>query len=148
MVMDMEYYYITQCEIDDMTNVLISQIRESKRVFQGVIGIANGGLHISHKIAEALNLDHSIAQISCYEGQNFRNNIQVGDLPPLLENQLVIDDLIDTGKTFEFFDELYGVQNHAIAVLFWQNGSFQKPDFFVKEKPPQWIVFPWELENA
>lgn len=140
----MEYCYISQYEVDDMVNVLISQVHESKRIFQGVIGIANGGLYISHKIADVLGLEHSIAHISCYEGQNFRNDIQIGKLPPLLENQIIVDDLIDTGRTFETFDALYGLQGHAIAVLFWHKGSFRKPDFFVREKPSQWIVFPWE----
>ena len=143
----MNKIYFYQSEIDEMIVVLIDQIKDSGRSFRGVIGIANGGLHISRKVAAALNVEHQEIGISCYDGEK-KQTSPIVTFPTCqnpVANQLVVDDLIDTGDTMRFFSNLYNLQDDsAIAVLFWKQGSFRKPDFYVREKPPEWIVFPWE----
>jgi len=51
---------------------------------------------------------------------------------------LVVDDLVDTGKTIK------GLLQDT-AVIFYKPRSIVKPTFYVTEVPnDEWIVFPWE----
>ena len=149
----MDKIYYTQSEIDQMIFDLISQVQASGRSFEGVVGIANGGLHISHKIADALGIDHHKVGISCYYGTEKRELPIIeydvwNPLPRPLENRLIVDDLIDSGQTMEVFDRRFPIkEDSAVAVLFWKRESFREPEFYAQEKPPQWIVFPWEKED-
>jgi hypoxanthine phosphoribosyltransferase len=140
----MDEMYLDQEEIDEMICDLIHQVQNSGKKFSCVVGIANGGLHISIPVAAALGLKHKSVYISYYEKKHKREKpIVRGSF--LGSNCLVIDDLTDTGKTLDSFRERFG-SNHDFAVLFWDTKT-QKPEFYVKEKPPNWIVFPWEIEK-
>jgi hypothetical protein len=59
---------------------------------------------------------------------------------------LLIDDVSDTGKSFEFAVEYLQRRKLQIlqtAALHYKPHSIFKPDFFVKETS-NWIVYPWE----
>ena len=59
----------------------------------------------------------------------------------LPKNSLVVDDLIDKGKTMHTLNKHYGSVD--TAVLFWNPESY-KPTYFVEYKPIDWLIFPWE----
>ena len=61
------------------------------------------------------------------------------------KNILVVDDICDTGKTFQDI-ELYGFQT---AALFLRLDSPFKPELFSRiSEDDSWIVFPWERKDA
>lgn len=65
------------------------------------------------------------------------------DLPisyQLKKNSLVVDDLIDSGKTLDQFPD------NDKAVLFVKNDNENKINYFVKVLN-EWITFPWEKEE-
>lgn len=139
--------YLTQLDIDDMIEDLVHQVQFDARHFTRVVGIANGGLPVSKSLAEALGLPHESVRISHYDGKVLRDI-------PIIEGQLsqptgnlIVDDLIDEGWTFNTFDKHFGLVGNAIAVLLW-NPAGPKPDFYVEEKPDSWIYFPWEVEEC
>jgi len=133
--------YVLQEEIDTMTDCLLDKIKQSNKEYSCVVGIANGGLNISRKIAESLCLQHKIIYISCYDKENKKECPTInGDHPG--NNCLVVDDLVDSGETFNLYRQHYGDNNH-FAVLYWNTKS-PKPHYYVKEKPNKWIVLPWE----
>ncbi len=135
--------YLTQLDICDMIRDLTHQILDSKLRFHQVVGIANGGLPVSRPLAAALGLPHTSVRISHYDGSVLRDT-------PIIERalihparNLVVDDLIDGGRTYNTYAEHYGFElGSAMAVLLW-NPAGPKPDFYVEEKPDAWIVFPW-----
>ena len=62
---------------------------------------------------------------------------------------LMIDDLVDTGATIEFFKaklQELGVPSQ-VAVVYKKPTSTVLPDFWV-EQTSDWIVFPWEKDDA
>lgn len=60
---------------------------------------------------------------------------------------LIVDDLVDSGKSISFVVDL--VKKHApyatvkTAALFYKRCSIIKPDYYAQETL-DWIVFPWE----
>lgn len=62
-------------------------------------------------------------------------------------NCLVVDDICDTGKTFERIKKMNDMDKHPcklyFASLFYKPTSNFKPDLYIEETT-QWVVFPWE----
>ena len=139
--------YLTPLDIGWMIRDLTHQILDSKQRFRQVVGIANGGLPVSRPLAAALGLPHTSVRISHYDG-GFRRGSPIveGELIPPTNN-LIVDELIDGGWTYNTFDEHFGLEGNAMAVLLW-NPNGPKPDFYVEEKPNAWVIFPWEKEYA
>lgn len=142
----MNKVYYTEVYINHMIALLINKIVQSGRKFDKVIGIANGGLNISTKIAAELGLPHSEVHISFYDGTEKRKEPKIILTDKPAKNVLIVDDLIDEGHTLKAFDEIYGLTDNAVAVLFWNRNCLYLPDFYVAEKPNAWIVFPWEQD--
>jgi hypoxanthine phosphoribosyltransferase len=141
-------YYISQDRVDWMIRTLIRQIVGSGTNYTIVVGIRNGGTHISKPVAEALGLPHQEVHISYYTTKSpiFKNINFTWDK---LDNVLIVDDLIDKGKTVKALihhcnQDLDTIPNSIdVAVLYWKYNSFV-PTYYVEEKPDAWVVFPWE----
>jgi len=135
----------SQQEINGMINELIRQVKSSGIDYKYVVGIREGGLHVSRPLAEALGVPHYSVWISYYEDTE-EDGLQSEDGFEWKPGGLVADDLIDCGKTMWCFD--FNIGPCDKAVLFW-NGkhNLNPPKFYVKEKPEGWIVFPWEVED-
>ena len=143
----MEKIYLSKSDVDVLISQLISKIVASSRSFKRVIGIANGGLNVSIPIAKALGLDPRAVRISCYEDTGRRSEPLIEDIDFPVEGSLIVDDLIDGGTTFKTFESTFGMKKCSIAVLFWNFYSRFYPDYYVKEKPNAWLIFPWERQN-
>lgn len=89
--------------------------------------IPKNGLFIATELSSKLNIPIS---------HDF-NNILISYKK---EEVLIIDDLIDSGKTLSQFEE------YDKAVLFVKNNNENKVNFFI-EKTDEWIQFPFEKEN-
>jgi len=151
----MNKIYYTQPEIDELISELIKKIEANHHAtwpprFSVVVGIENGGVHISKKVADALELEHKTVKISHYRGDKF------GPIPIVetnffhcdLHNRgvLVVDDLVDSGYTIAAFEKYCGILGleDAVAVLFKKPTSIYTPEFYVREETA-WVVFPWEV---
>lgn len=137
--------YVTPSQVDAMVKSLAKAIKQSGLKFQQVIGIERGGLFISRPLAAMLGLPHDSIIISCYTATGKRlAPIVSGDYNTNLDT-LIVDDLIDGGTTMKLLAKYYPQKpSDAVAVLFW-NTTSEEPDFYVEEKPEQWLIFPWEL---
>jgi hypoxanthine phosphoribosyltransferase len=135
----MFFLKLASWQVDLMIERLAQLILPHKNKYQQVVGIANGGLHVSIPLAEKLGLPHASIRISHYKGHIARKvPIIEGKLPE--GSCLVVDDLIDGGFTMKTLERHFG--HHDTAVLFWQVGSYV-PTYYVTEKPQEWINFPW-----
>jgi hypoxanthine phosphoribosyltransferase len=132
---------LSESEVESMTMDLVKQLHNLP--FSRVVGIANGGLNISLPVARILDKPHEYVRISRYDGQAMRPEPLIyGSLSQPIDN-LIIDDLVDGGHTFELFDQHFGLAGNMTAVLFWNTQATFQPNFYVAEKPENWIQFPW-----
>ena len=139
---------ITQQQVDHMIVELIYKIQSRGIYFNCVVGIANGGLHVSRPIAKSLNLEHKTIHISHYKNDVFHESPYIGlcEVKAGATGLLICDDLTDGGHSLQTFDKIIGLKGNYTAVLFCGKNSIIKPDFYVEEKPDAWLVLPWEIE--
>lgn len=130
--------YYSQFQIDRMIENLIRQINKK---YTKIVGIRNGGIHVSLRMAEALNLPHESFRISFYEGK-FTENYEGFNWCP---NCLVCDDLIDGGHTLKHFFSKFGLVDTAVLLWAEHNKAGIRPTYYAEKKSPEWAVFPWEL---
>ena len=146
-----EKLFLTEQNVDRLTEVLGNQIEWSGFHPQYVLTILNGGLPIANRIAKRFSLPIYPIRISCYDGEVKRAEpiIDVGDLSSLRNKRvLIIDDLIDSGSSIEITRDLLDKQKIAykVGVLFQKPGASVVADYH-SEETTKWVVFPWEPQE-
>ena len=145
----MKYYGYDEFKKD--TNTLVSQMKEFDP--QCVVGIARGGLILSHCIAEGLGIrDVQSLRTELYDDMQKRDKISVFNTTKFKKNVkrvMVVDDIADSGDTLKaVLDELKS-KNKDIefkaATLFYKRTSVHKPEYWINEAH-EWIEFFWEKD--
>ncbi len=122
---------VTYSDFSKMMDEMVSKLQNKK--YTAVHGLPRGGLsiavHLSHFLELAL-----VTNISQYI--TFNNNI---------DKLLVVDDIIDSGRTFERFLEIATIKKikFETAVLYYKPFGEYTPNLYIRETE-DWIVFPWE----
>ena len=125
--------YLDWSDIDQMVEDLRSQIEESGITLHSITGIPRGGLVAATCLSHALGLPYIPFEAAKDTPERRRQFI------------LVVDDICDTGKTFQDI-EVYGFQT---AALFLRLDSPFKPEFISRiSEDDSWIVFPWERKDS
>lgn len=131
-------HFLSWHDITSLVDSLCTQIRIEcekqdklvSEVYKGVHGIPRGGVIIAVLISHKLNVPYLTSLKEMY-GKRF----------------LVVDDIADTGITLSKLKaEVYNGAD--IATLHYATDSIVKPKFYVDLKNDDWIVYPWENENA
>ena len=149
--METDILVLTFDDIWLLTNELAKKILDSNLNPDILIGIARGGLVVTRILSDIMDI-FSVATI----GVGFYDGIKETKKEPILTQELhsdltnkkvlLIDDVSDTGKSFEFAVEYLQRRKLQIlqtAALHYKPHSIFKPDFFIKETS-SWIVYPWE----
>lgn len=141
----MQVKQVSPKEVSSWIKDIATQILLSGKKYDYVIGIEKGGLHLSKPLSNLLCLPHKSVRISFYEHGS------APALDPIVEtngfiyqpNGLLVDDLIDEGRTINEFNSLFGKLD--VAVLLWNEDAFtEKPEYYGAVKPKEWVIFPWE----
>lgn len=146
-----EYY--TDEQITNMIANLYLQIKQSGLQFTSIVAIERGGIPIAQALSKLLDIPVHNIKISFYKGhlrqekpivETYGFSFKEG------ENYLVVDDLVDSGATLDYFENEFSHANYKYVTLFWnEHGRFEKkPDMYVDKHVGKWIVFPWEVENG
>jgi len=129
--------------------LLAEQLARQGR-WQGIVAVARGGLVPAALVSRSLGI-RRIETVSAvlYEGD------RIGE-PELLKfpaaagdgsGWLVIDDLVDTGRTAQAVRQL--LPKAYFATLYAKPAGRSIVDTFVKEfKQTKWIHFPWDIEYS
>lgn len=120
---------ITYNQIYYYTKQLINQLKNIK--FDYIYGIPRGGLPIAVQISHYLNIP------------------LIFELTKLDDNKyyLIVDDIIDTGKTvLNLLKEIKNCNYITCSLFFKPKRSIFRPDLYIIETD-NWIEFPWEPEN-
>lgn len=138
--------YITWEEFHNDTNTLYKMITDkyNKDDFKGIIAVARGGYIPATIIAHTMWIKNvrSIS-LSTYNEDNIMNDVTVNNIFKDDDKWLIIDELADTGSTFNKIRKY--LPNSVYAVVYSKPNGLQLTDYYGKKIPQdEWIVFPWE----
>ena len=133
----------------------LSQVLHGKGPWKGIVAITRGGLVPAALVAR--ELDIRLVDTICVtsydagagggvEQRQGKVNVLKG-VPGDGEGYLLIDDLVDTGRTAQAVRQL--LPKAYFATLYAKPAGRQFVDTFVKEfKQTKWIHFPWDIEYS
>jgi hypoxanthine phosphoribosyltransferase len=131
----MEKFYITWEEIEELVDLLCSQIVKSGYQITDIYGLQRGGLIPAVLISHKLGIPMTKGTIS--------------------PTTLIVDDICDSGETFKKIFQTYQTEysfpfNLKFACLhFKPHTSHFNPDFSAnKFFSDSWISYPWEREDS
>jgi len=116
------------------------------------VGIHRGGLPLAVKLSNHYNSKMGILKYQSY-GEGADKLFSFTDFYPDLGDIIVIvDDIVDTGKTFNIISEQlkmiekYNFEAVYISIYRHQNyvSSNEIKLYSCREKCNEWVVFPWE----
>jgi xanthine phosphoribosyltransferase len=114
--------------------------------WQGIVAIARGGLIPAGLLANALDIRRiETLSIKSYDGQK-QGELKILSRPEIGDGAgwLIVDDLVDSGKTFASARTLF--PKARFACLYAKPEGRKTADIFVREFPQDvWINFPWEM---
>ena len=117
--------------IDDCVTDIAFYLKDTGKDFKGVFGVPRGGSLLAVMLSHKLDIP--------YITEFWR--VGDGDI-------VVIDDIADTGKTFQFYKEQPETKDAHYVTIHEHKQSIVKPDYSVIEKVDKWIVYPWETTNS
>jgi hypoxanthine phosphoribosyltransferase len=119
--------FVSWKEVENLIDILYTSILQSGKKFEQIHGIPRGGL------IPAVMLSHKL-------------NLPFTPYPELFNSNktLVIDDIADSGKTLQRYE------NYPTVVLHYKpHTSKHKPHYYAsKFTSNDWIVYPWEAKDS
>ncbi len=120
--------------------------------FDTIIGIARGGLTLSHLLGEFYNIRqvYAINTIG-YENTQKLEKTKIFNLPNLenAKNVLIVDDIVDSGDTLSLVLAIlikeYPCVTFKSASLFYKPTACIKPNWYAQEANV-WIDFFWTVD--
>jgi len=116
--------------------------------FKGIVAVTRGGLVPAAIVARELDI-HLVDTVcvSSYDWQDQQGEIEI--LKPMSGDDrgwLIIDDLVDTGRTAEVVKEL--LPHAHFATVYAKPAGRPLVDTFITEvSQDTWILFPWDSES-
>ncbi len=114
----------------------------------GVIGIARGGLIAATIIARELDL--RFVDSLCIASYNHTEQTNIDIIKPVTgdgSGMLVVDDLVDTGKTLEAARAM--LPQATFAVVYAKPAAAALTDYASRDfDQDTWIHFPWDLGQS
>ena len=128
-----------------LTRQLIRMLSKSR--FNSVLGIGRGGAVLGTILSHTFNKPFLYQQAQYIDVK--RGLIELGGIPEILPPVLIVDDLVDTGRTMAGIVERLRKQKVLTAVLYKKPWSTYTPNYWVK-MTQSWIIFWYEAirENA
>ena len=128
--------YATWNDIDNMVQIISNKISKSSKKFSSISTISRGGLIPSRLLADSLDIETIFV-----------------DQQNISSNSLFVDDIFDSGKTFEnICRKVDDPPNLIFATLFARRDVIypQQLVYASKTIDDSYVVFPWdklEFEN-
>ena len=155
LVFEMEYDVPTWSQIYDM---LLDEAREiGAENFHPdvVVGVVRGGLIPARILVDLLEAPQFVTlQIEHYIGINATRDMPTLKQPisaPVTDKKvLVVDDIVDTGKSLHLaiaYLKQQGAKQTKTAALYYKPCSVLVPDFYERQTR-NWVVFPWETKET
>ena len=149
--------YYDYAEIHHFCEDLAIKLKGKK--FDSVVGVSRGGLIPATIMAEHMNVrELRTVGVRSYQlngigmGKRDTEVLYQSCSPYLYGDVLLIDDIADTGETFNFlldhFKRNKNINKITTCSVFVRRSSNYVPDYYAKDiVGNEWIVFPWELKT-
>ena len=115
--------------------------------WQGIVAITRGGLVPAAIIARELEIRLvDTVCVSSYDGQEQKGSATIlKSIPGQGKDWLLIDDLVDTGKTAKIVREM--LPDAHFATVYAKPAGRPLVDTYITEvSQDTWILFPWDAE--
>ncbi len=126
------------------------KLLDKQKDWSRIITVARGGLVPAAIIARELNI-HLVDTIciSSYtiKEQGATNILKRPDLVGVNETWLIIDDLVDTGKTAKIVRDMF-LGAHFATVYAKPEGRPLVDTFITEVSQDTWVLFPWDTETS
>lgn len=116
--------------------------------FKGIVAITRGGLVPAAIIARELDIRLiDTVCVSSYDWQDHKGEVEIlKSLPGDEKGWLLIDDLVDTGKTARIVREM--LPRAHFATVYAKPAGRPLVDTYITEvSQDTWILFPWDSES-
>ena len=114
--------------------------------FQGIVAITRGGLVPAHIIARELDVRViDTVCVSSYDDESQRDAQVLKSVSGDGAGWLIVDDLVDTGKTGRIVREMLP-KAHFATVYAKPAGRPMVDTFITEVSQDTWILFPWDTE--
>ena len=153
--------HVSWDEYNRLVELLALTVYESGFKFDQIICVARGGLRVGDVLSRIYEIPLAILSTHSYtaEGGTARGELVIAEhmtmtKPRLGDRVLLVDDMVDSGKTLEaVYRELPKRFPHITAlktaVLWWKACSVFKPDYCVVHLPDNpWIHQPFEVYDT
>ena len=148
---DDKYVYLSWLDVNQLINRIINQLKQQD-LFSNidcVVGVAKGGCIPATILANMMDIPMYVVGVSSYKGQKRGKIKQYQSLPSVKllngKNVLLIDDIIDSGKTMIYINKLLSKRkvNKVISACLCSSKE-RDPIIYYGIKNNKWVVFPWE----
>ncbi len=122
--------YVSWSEVDSLIKILSDLISKSSRIFPSITTLSRGGLIPSRLLADHLGIEKIIV-----------------DENKISSDSLVVDDIFDTGETFEKIKSKVDDPSKLFFVtLFARRGKLHPSQLLYGKKTNNdaYVVFPWD----
>ena len=128
---------------------LAGLIRQSGKQYDKMVCITRGGVFVGGLLAHFLEMRHiTTIALKLYEfnkQQAVVEELSAPDLPLPGSRILIVDDMLDSGRTMAFLMDKWADQYEIdIAVLYDKGNGDIRPTFCAATIPDEWVWFPWE----
>lgn len=141
-------YYISWEDFHQDVKNLAGKIKE-KGTFNRIIAICRGGLIPAGILSYELDIrqcDSIIIQSYDHYQSREDSSISVDhSIQNVDEKTLIIDDLSDSGRTFQIIQEMFP---KAIRACVYTKPRGEKiANISARSLPDKWVVFPWDVDR-
>jgi xanthine phosphoribosyltransferase len=139
------YYPVSGEQLHRDAKALAWRLAESGP-FKGIVAITRGGLVPAHIIARELDIRViDTVCISSYDDESQRDARVLKPADGDGAGWLIVDDLVDTGKTGRIVREMLP-KAHFATVYAKPAGRPMVDTFITEVSQDTWILFPWDTE--
>lgn len=156
----MSEHYYSWSEYIDLNERLVAEVAKSGWHFDCLLCLSRGGMRPGDFFSRVYDMPLAILATSSYReaAGTVQSTLDISDcitgLSALHGNVLLVDDMVDSGKTIaEVVKHLKArypkITEIRVAVLWWKAHSVFKPDWHVEYLPDNpWVHQPFETYDA
>lgn len=139
-----EKLYINWDEFHRHTKQLAAKIKQNGN-YNKIIAISRGGLMPAGILAYELDIRNvEVVNMSTYDGEQQRaeQDMEISAAATADEQTLIVDDISDTGKTFNLLRPKF--PKATFVTVYTKEQGAPVVDMHIKDIPDIWLVFPWD----
>lgn len=140
---------ISWCQFHQDCMTLSEAILQAGAKYDKIMCISRGGVFVGGMVAHMLKMRNlTTIALKLYDLEDKTTDVvelSSPDLPPPGARLLVVDDLLDSGRTYAYIHDKWADKYKIdFAVLYDKGGGEHRPTFCAAKIPNEWIWFPWE----